>query len=478
LNALFYFSSHKKSTNVLQKDLSKMTAWVLIAVLLVCIAGWFGSLRETAAAYYAARSLDFWLTANTSNQSAPDSSLMLWISAAATRIFGPNHIAYRIPSLFPVVISWLSVYRFARIHYKSEVALLAVIVLATTQSAFFLTNEVTPSTFQSGFYIFMVWQFAAYYKYRSVQHFVAALVAAVLLYLFNVPPVRMHHGIPDVISVLLVSFAPWTLFFLIGFVKRCAALFSSRMQRYPEFLSTIAILIPFLLFLVSRNLSLSAIFMLCPLGSVIVSEYIIGTFYSEDTKNRKRLYISQTALVYIALGLLFLLVWIPFPDKNYYGLIHFMATLSIITWLVFFSGVRHKMLITTLVLSIGGNLVLNTYFYPSLATCQAGSHLGILAKADGVQPGRFFSYQAGEPALLHFYAEVPVRENNDFKKLVSMKNCWVYTHEELVGEFRSLRPDVRVVGHSADFQNFRQLLTFLDPKTRELVITRKVLLKL
>jgi hypothetical protein len=468
---------------VLHKELSRIASWGLSAALMVGVAGWFVSLPDGDIARYAAMSMELARTHDYINNpsAAAEPALLVWLSGLSMTIFGPNHMAYRIPGLLPDLIALYAVYRYAKSRYSAETAWLAALILGTTRAMFLMSQEVGPENFLAAFFMFSFWQLAEYWQHRKLRNLVFCVAGTGLFILskgsvesndFQFTPFRLGIN-------LLFGFAPYSLLVLLALWERIKIMVGSPSKTtHYERLSFYGLVIPFILLSLNPYQSERDGFILFPLAAVMVADFIIKSFYGARSKSYRWLYVIQVVLSYLVIAFLFSLVWFPFPDHNYYGLIHFMALLSALTWLVFFSTNRHKLVLSCTILAVGSNLILNSYYYPNLSIYRAGYHLGLSAREDGVQFGRFYSYQAGNSPALHFYSGIPVQQTNDFKGLVTMKNCWVYTRESFLDEFRALRPDLKIIGRCADLKTANPDLAFLDPRTRDTAIRQMVLIRL
>ncbi|WP_192579233.1 ArnT family glycosyltransferase [Dyadobacter aurulentus] len=471
------------------KNFGRFIFWGIVASCIVNIIGWFVTLHEGEASRLAATTARILHNYRQSGllegiiSNAGEAPFTLWVSGIFMAILGPNHIAYRIPGFLAMIFCLFSVNRLARIYCTPGVSKLATLITATLQSTFILNENVNPDTYATAFYTFTIWQLAACLRDKRLQNFILTLLGLALVIISKgTLDDTSSRFTPFSLSIILLwSFSPWTIFLILGIWQQLKAAWKDKRGKNAAYrsLPLYALLAPFILLSLNPYQTTTDAFLLYPLGAIFAAEYISRTFYEQPAPVfAKKIYIIQVVLCYLALALLFWIVWYPFSDNNYYGLIHYMGMLSIFTWLVFFSSFRNKLLICCIVIAIGGNLVLNSYYYPNLSRYQAGSTLGLLAKTDGVEDNRLFSYQAGAPYTLEFYSGVRIRETGDFRKLIAQKNCWVYTHQHLLEEFRALRPDLRILGSSNDFPFSGVNITFLNPNSRNQVISRKILLKL
>lgn len=465
---------------MLQQDLSKITKWGLAIVVLIWMVGWLMLIPEDMSAELAAIAAD----AAKSGQPTEKTDLaapIVFMSVGAMRLFGINQLSLHIPGFLAMLFSLFCTYRLTKLHGEQDAATLSVLILATAQATFLVNNELGDASYLSVCYIFMLWQINLYMENGKILNLIASLIGvAGLIFLKNQFPVSTGQWPTDPLLTLVLTFAPWTIFLILGLielVQRLAFPEHIRVQK-AELTYLIAIVMPFIFSYLNPFHSTFDVYMAYPVAAVVTAGFIVKRLETDPETFSGLLAYVHAVAAYATLALLFCLVWFSFPADNYFGLIHFMALLAVLTWLIFFSRIRNKLIVGCVVFSIGANLVLTTYFYPNIYEYQAAAKLGIAARANGARPDRLFSYQAGVPYSLRFYAGVGVTEMNDFGKLVTMRNCLVYTHQSLVGEFRAMRPDLKIVGSCEEYPNRILDMRFLDPATRASYTTSKVLIQL
>nr|WP_295921362.1 glycosyltransferase family 39 protein [uncultured Dyadobacter sp.] len=466
---------------MLQKDLFKIAKWALPATILIWFAGWLTLIPEGMPAQIAALAADL-----LKNKPAPGQSDLsepvVRLSADAMRILGKNGIALHLPGFIAILISLYSTFRVAKSFFSAEAGLLAVLILATSQATFFVNNDIGDSTYLAACYIFMLWQILTFIEAKKAVNLILAIAGAVCVATIknSSPDSSFPRISTDPILTLLITFTPWTIFLilaLLDFFRRILPREYEVVQKH-EVATMLAFIMPFTFSYLNPLRSTFDIYMAFPVGAVLTSSYIVRIVDPVSRHVSALLGYLHAVAAYAWVALLFCLVWFSFPANNYFGLIHFMALLSILTWLVFFSAVRQKLIIGCVIFAIGSNLVLTTYFYPNIAEYRAGAKLGILARSNGAKEGHLFSYQAGMPYSLRFYAGVDVIENSDFGQLVATKGCLVYTHQNFLDEFRAIRPDLKILGTSYDYPGRVWDMRFLDPAERNSVVNAKVLIRL
>ncbi|MCF0070659.1 glycosyltransferase family 39 protein [Dyadobacter sp. CY261] len=465
---------------MLQKDLLKVAKWGFAAAILIWMMGWLMLIPENFSAQVAAIAAETVKSGRLIEQT--DISVpIISLSVAAMRLFGINQLSLHIPGFAAILFTLFCTYRLAKSYAGSESAILSILILATAQATFLVNNELGDASYLAACFIFMLWQINAYLESNKVIHLLLALSGVVgLIFVKNTFPNSPDQWPTDPLLTLLITFSPWTIFLILALIELVQRLiFPERDQTEKyELTCLIAIVMPFIFTYLNPFRATFDVYMAYPVAAVITSAYVIRRLESDPGSFSGLLAYVHGVAAYGVLALLFCLVWFTFPADNYYGLIHFMALLSVLTWLIFFSHIRNKLIVGCVVFAIGANVVLTTYFYPNIYEYQAAAKLGIIARSNGVKPDRLFSYQAGTPYSLRFYSGVQVTEVDDFGSLVGMKNCLVYTHQSLLGEFRAIRPDLKILGSSEEYPRRILDFRFLDPATRASFTTSKVLIKL
>lgn len=465
---------------MLQKDLLKITKWGLGAAVLIWMIGWLMLIPEDLSAQIAAISAEAVKNGRLDEQTSISPPIISF-SVGAMRLFGVNQLSLHIPGFLAILFSLFCTYRFTRALAGVAPAVLSVLILGTSQATFLVNNELGDSSYLAACFIFALWQLNAYLETRKVISLLLSLVGiAGLIWVKNTFPDTTNQWPVDPLLTLLVTFSPWTIFFILAMVDLFQKVIFPDQDggQKHELICLLAIIMPFIFAYLNPFRATFDVYMAYPVAAVVTAIYMIRRLESvPDTFSGLLAYLHAVA-AYAALALLFCLVWFTFPADNYYGLVHFMALLAVLTWLIFFSSVRNKLIAGCVVFAIGANIVLTTYFYPNIYEYQAPAKLGIIARANGASHEQLFSYQAGTPYSLRFYSGTQVTEMDDFGKLIGMKNCLVYTHQNFVGEFKAIRPDLQILGSCEEYPRRILDFRFLDPNTRASYVQSKVLIKL
>jgi len=82
---------------------------------------------------------------------------IFWITAGFYKIFGVGNFAFKLPAILFALLGIFSVFRFARLWYDQETAILAAVILSTTQGYFHFTNDVRTDVYLANSTIAAVW---------------------------------------------------------------------------------------------------------------------------------------------------------------------------------------------------------------------------------------------------------------------------------------------------------------------------------
>jgi len=102
--------------------------------------------------------------------------MLFWLSSLSMYLFGINDFAFRLPSILMAIVAIYSTYKFTALYYAKEIALLASLVLASSQAMFLITHDVRTDTMLMGWVILGIWQFSHWLTYRNWGSFILAFV--------------------------------------------------------------------------------------------------------------------------------------------------------------------------------------------------------------------------------------------------------------------------------------------------------------
>ena len=102
--------------------------------------------------------------------------LLFWLSSLSIKIFGSTNFAYKLPSFLFIVVSFYALYRFTLLYYDEKVAKNAVLILATTQAYFLLTNDVRTDAILTSCVLISCWLFSSYFEKGKIINLILASV--------------------------------------------------------------------------------------------------------------------------------------------------------------------------------------------------------------------------------------------------------------------------------------------------------------
>ena len=153
-----------------------------LSIGLVYFFNMFIDVMEADAAQYAAISFEMFTTGNylevyhrgTDYLDKPP--LLFWLSALSFTFFGVSNFAYKLPAVLVIILGIYSTYRFARLWYGEQKAILAALVVSVTQAFFLITNDVRTDGMLTGFVIFSLWQLSSFLRNKNLIHLFAGAV--------------------------------------------------------------------------------------------------------------------------------------------------------------------------------------------------------------------------------------------------------------------------------------------------------------
>lgn len=128
--------------------------------------------------------------------------MLFWLSSLSMYFFGINDFAFRLPSILMAILAIYSTYKFTLLYYSNEIAILAALILASTQAMFLITHDVRTDTMLMAWVILAIWQFASWLNNRKWHSLIIA---------FSAVAFGMMTKGPIALMVPIFSFAPHML---------------------------------------------------------------------------------------------------------------------------------------------------------------------------------------------------------------------------------------------------------------------------
>lgn len=103
--------------------------------------------------------------------------LLFWFGAIFMKIFGVNHIAYRLPTFITTIIGTYATYALGKRLYNKNVGTIAALVISSCQVYILHNHDVRTDTLLTNFVIIAIWQGVAYLQTKSTANFIWAFIA-------------------------------------------------------------------------------------------------------------------------------------------------------------------------------------------------------------------------------------------------------------------------------------------------------------
>jgi 4-amino-4-deoxy-L-arabinose transferase-like glycosyltransferase len=113
--------------------------------------------------------------------------LLFWLNSLSFYLFGVGNASYKLPSLLFALLAIYSTYRFAMIFYSRQTAMMAALMLATTEALFLITNDVRTDTILMGTVIFAIWQWAQFFETNETKNLLLGSIGVGLALLAKGP---------------------------------------------------------------------------------------------------------------------------------------------------------------------------------------------------------------------------------------------------------------------------------------------------
>lgn len=95
--------------------------------------------------------------------------LLFWVSSVSIALFGINNFAYKFPSFLFLLLSLVSIYKFCKLFYPEKTARNAVLIFASSQAFFLMTNDVRTDAILTSSVITSIWLFSEYFERKKLK---------------------------------------------------------------------------------------------------------------------------------------------------------------------------------------------------------------------------------------------------------------------------------------------------------------------
>lgn len=94
--------------------------------------------------------------------------LLFWLASFSMKLFGVSNQAYKLPALLVIVAGIYATYGFAKIWYSQKTAVIAALILSTTQAFLLITNDVRTDGILTGFVMLSIWQLSLFLRNNKI----------------------------------------------------------------------------------------------------------------------------------------------------------------------------------------------------------------------------------------------------------------------------------------------------------------------
>jgi hypothetical protein len=279
---------------------------------------------------------------------------------------------------------------------------------------------------------------------------------------------------------MLWSFLPWIFIFIWAFVAKFFTIMKEGIFKVQtERISFFGFLLTYLVLSRSQAQLPHYIFVVFPLAAILTAAHFATLLEQADRLNKwvKRFFGFHLFIFLILLIAMGLITNIPFGKMGMIGNLIFFGTFMImIKYGLSHQSLIQKWIAMSLVLMIGLNLILNSFFYPHLLQYQWGNALAKVAKEKKWDIKRASLYKIPNSNAFHFYGQhiFPVIKDSSQLK----EGQWVVADANPAQQLMQDFPNSTILYQGNRFHVTLLTLTFLNPKTRAEELTPYVLMEL
>lgn len=279
---------------------------------------------------------------------------------------------------------------------------------------------------------------------------------------------------------MLWSFLPWIFIFLWAFATKFIKILKEGLFKMQvERISFFGFLLTYLVLSRSQAQLPHYIFVVFPLAAILTAAHLAPLFAQSDRLSRwvkwfYRFHLFIFLILLIAMGLI---INIPFGRMGWWGVfIQFATFILMLKIAMSHLGLIQKWVTMSLVLMIGLNLVLNSFFYPHLLEFQWGNQLAKVAKANKWDIQKAALYKMPNSYAFHFYGQhiFPVIKDSSLLK----EGQWLVVEglpaKQVLVDF----PNSNILYQGNRFHVTLLTLSFLNPATRADALKPYVLMEL
>lgn len=279
---------------------------------------------------------------------------------------------------------------------------------------------------------------------------------------------------------MLWSFLPWIFIFIWAFLAKFSSIFKEGLFNVQtERISFFGFLFTYLVLSRSQAQLPHYIFVVFPLAAILTAAHFAFLLEQADRLHKWikwffRFHLFIFTILLIAMGLI---TNIPFGKMGLLGAFIVLGTYILIIKIGFnHQSLIQKWIAMSLVLMIGLNLILNSFFYPNLLQYQWGNTLVQQAKEKKLDIKKAALYQIPNSNAFHFYGQhvFPIIQDSSLLK----EGQWVVADSIPAQQLMQDFPNSTILYQGNRFHVTLLTLTFLNPKTRSDELTPYVLMEL
>ena len=279
---------------------------------------------------------------------------------------------------------------------------------------------------------------------------------------------------------MLWSFLPWIFIFIWAFIAKFFKMFKEGLFNVQaERISFFGFLFTYLVLSRSQAQLPHYIFVVFPLAAVLTAAHFATLLEQADRLHKwiKWFFGFHLFIFMILLIAMGLITNIPFGNMGILGTLMLFGTFIIMIKIGFSKqSFIQRWINMSLVLMIGLNLILNSFFYPHLLQFQWGNELAKQAQQKKWDIKKAALYKIPNSYAFHFYGQhiFPVIKDSSLIK----EGQWIVADsipaQQLLLDF----PNSTILYQGNRFHVTLLTLEFLNPKTRAKELTPYVLMKL
>jgi 4-amino-4-deoxy-L-arabinose transferase-like glycosyltransferase len=276
------------------------------------------------------------------------------------------------------------------------------------------------------------------------------------------------------------SFLPWIFIFLWAFVAKAVTIVKEGFFKVgAERISFFGFLLTYLVLSRSQAQLPHYIFVVFPLAATLVAAHLAPLLEKSDRLSIavKWFYRFHLFIFFILLLAMGLIINIPFGKMGWWGVIILFGTfIYMLNLFISKKGLVQKWITMSLVLMIGLNLIMNSFFYPNLLKFQWGNQLANAARAQNLDIKKVASYKIPNSYAFHYYGQhiFPVIKDSSLLK----EGQWLVVDSLPAKQVMADFPNSKILYKGNRFHVTLLTLQFLNPATRAAELTPFVLMEL